>query len=274
MKTKIALFFISLMTLSVCSNNSAGKTEGEADFSHVIEMLDTMASQLVSVHLQPGGRLDSDSVVAWCWKSALENMRKKYGELSGEMAACYLHVGDELIDVSYPFSAASELAYQCYQNALKVNKAVYGAGSVEVGNNYSDLVYASGRNSSSAKAYADSALAILTPSCGEFSPEVAQVYWNLGESYIESNHDIYRVEAQVMMLNDSEYYTDEGYKSIIANLEQALVCLRKAHAILSRDRKENEEDLKSLEELIKSTEEDVQDNKRDLEHVTGKSSNN
>ena len=212
MKTKTTLLLLTVIVLCQCIKSPYSSPSSDKDRSDITAKFDTMVSTCLHSKYDIYGEvgiLEADTLTAQCYERVLNTIAEKYGETSEETEACLLHVGDMLMDTERPFAQTSILAYNCYRKALELSKKMYGENSIPVGKCYSNMVYASGRDDYGAQEYADSALKILVPGCGEISAEVGSVYLYLGDSYRQGNHDTYRVAVQVMMGRNSEFLDEE-----------------------------------------------------------------
>lgn len=247
-----------LMLLCLCASCHYVKTPSEKNMSDVLAELDSMINQFAKESdtlLDEDSDWESDTLIANCYDRALTAISHKYGEESEEMLACLKYAADNLSDDDTPFSQKVQYGYSCYEKALSISMKMYGNTSIAVGNCYADLVYASGQDSDNAKLYADSALAILVPKCGNSSKEVAYVYINLGDSYLKNSYVIYHAAAQSQMLNDSDDFSVEDYEEINSILELSLANYRKASDIY---KELSEKDMDEYKELTESLKEDIQ----------------
>lgn len=270
MKTKTIFFLLSIIVLCQCIKNPHGSTSSDKDFSDITAKFDTMVSTCLHSKYDiygDVGVLEADTLTAQCYETVLKSIAEKYGEESEEMIACLQHVADGLMDTERPFAQTSVLAYNCYLKVLELNKKMYGENSIPVGKSYANMVYASGRDDYGAQEYADSALKILVPGCGEISVEVGNVYLYLGDSYRQGNHDTYRAAAQYMIGRNSEYLYEEDYETIIHNLEKSLVNYRKALEIYTAVGEGCKEEIADVKECIESTEKVLKNNKEGLAYV-------
>lgn len=270
MKTKTFLLLLSTIVLCQCIKSPYGSQPPTSNVSDITQKLDTMVSQLIHEKYEifgEVGTLEADTLTAQCYEAALSEIAKKYGDVSEEYVACLQHVADYLRDPERPFSETSILGYNCYQKALTLSKKLYGENSIPVGICYSDMVFASGRDNYWAQQYADSALAILIPECGEQSVEVGNTYLYLGDSYRQCNHDIYRVAVQIMMAKKSEYMEESDYENIIPNLEKALSNYHKALDIFTGIGEDCNDKIQIAKESIENTEDELKNNKDGLAYV-------
>lgn len=221
--------FTTLLLMCVCESGFAQNSSLNSVHSHseskYLKMIEPFSDGNTEDYVY------SDSYIVACWNAGLQKMEEKYGLVSDEMAGFYIYAGKTLYDNSVPFSETSVFGRTCYENALSIDKQLYGYDSPEVGNDYVNMAFASGRDAGSAEQYVDSALVILRPFYGDQSCEVANAYLALGESYVLSINDVCRVAAQCMMVTGSDYYDERDYEEIISILEKSIKSYRKAYDI-------------------------------------------